>query len=167
MLVAPFVACGGNVDHTGSGGGAADSSSTAGAGAAGASASSGAAGSGAAATDPGKVGCGSETCGVPAQVCCEQPGPGSEACASGTSCGDNGNAGEIHCDEPADCPVGQKCCGTIGLNSALDASCAPTCGEGTFQRCKTSADCAGESCASKHCVSHTLPICGAGPFYCE
>jgi hypothetical protein len=90
-------------------------------------------GAGDAAPDPG-IACGSGTyCAPSSQTCCVSSGGlgGTQRrCANGNSCG---SGTPVHCDDTADCPSGQVCCGTDYANVGYtDISCRMTCGPSTF-----------------------------------
>jgi hypothetical protein len=89
-------------------------------------------GLGDAAPDPG-IACGSGPyCAPSSQTCCVSSSVLSmqRRCAAGNSCG---QGTPVHCDDTADCPSGQVCCGTDYTNIGYtDVSCRMTCGPSTF-----------------------------------
>lgn len=74
---------------------------------------------------PGEVPCGSKTCEANKESCCAAvvtlglPACTTVPCLTGVS---------FACDEPADCPSGQVCCGQVGLVSGFyQVACRDTC----------------------------------------
>jgi hypothetical protein len=84
-------------------------------------------GPGDAAPDPG-VACGSGTyCTPSVQTCCISTsgfGGMQRRCSNGNTCG---SGTPVHCDDTADCPSGQVCCGSVYANVYTDVSCRMSC----------------------------------------
>jgi hypothetical protein len=91
--------------------------------------------------------CGSSTCDLSSTFCCVGLFGDAECDAPGHS--NFGCAAEIHCQGPADCPGGQKCCALAGT-----ASCQSECGIGSLTVC----DPAANTCGSD------APNCRPDPF---
>lgn len=92
-------------------------------------------------SNPSKITCGAVECTVGTQICC-RPFTGDAGCiADNENCG--GGGAEIECDEKADCPNNEVCCGS-SFNQDLRCESANACdGVGDFSACKTNAECAG------------------------
>ena len=99
--------------------------------------------------NPNLVTCGTTPCTVGSQVCCETA-TGSPTCISvdgGLVGCPGGNV--LACDEPADCPTGERCYTTS--NAPLGTACAAT--SGGFALCKTDSDCLTGTCVTQTCFS--------------
>jgi hypothetical protein len=121
---------------------------------------------------PGHVSCGAAgVCDLSTQICCEKADGadlGTPSCVTGTTCPGRYDA-IIACEKQSDCTrAGEVCCGSIGLNGNLHASCAADCGTAA-QRCSTSAECIGGLACEVHtCAgSHVLRVCGYPKTWCS
>lgn len=88
----------------------------------------------------------------PDQVCCyDTSDPNADTCDTAGNC--SGNAYELACDEPSDCPMGSTCCALQGeilgipyFDGAI--GCFSSCTYPNVPMCNSDADCGtGESCA--------------------
>lgn len=115
--------------------------------------------------------CGSLSCKLPAQFCCETDSFSfdaggfvlSHACASGFSCG--GTA--IRCYSESDCSKGEVCCFAsygAGMGTLPASQCrAGSCGYAEVQGCATAAECSGcaaRTCSNGESISTCAPIYG-------
>jgi hypothetical protein len=117
-------------------------------------------------SDPMTIQCGLDPCTTPAEQCCvvQSDAGASASCESaGTACpGIN-----IGCDEAADCPSGQVCCGEVSFGSdgpTLKSTCAASCtGLTRRQLCRTNTECGSEACEVTPCQGIPLEVCGGIP----
>jgi hypothetical protein len=95
-------------------------------------------------SNPGLVTCGTDDCTIGKQECCPFEKP--PACL--TTCGHH----QRLCDETADCPKGQQCCGFAGSSGGAMAACSdkectslsyagPDSSKPAEQLCKVDAEC--------------------------
>src|SRR5689334_13184712 len=81
------------------------------------------------ACDPAHIACGSALCDAGAQVCCINDGGASQKCTippptDGGKPPPNACTGtKMACDEAADCPTGQLCCGFVGQSGGFNTTC--------------------------------------------
>lgn len=110
-------------------------------------------------TTPGTVQCGTNTCNVPAQVCCVRfqldggadGGAGvTRNCTAPNACQ---NGATTECDEKADCPGSEVCCLQLGSGS-ITGKCQQGCGIQGIQLCKTTTECTNDGGV---CTSYTCP----------
>ena len=116
------------------------------------------------ACDPGRVTCGATSCDLAKQYCCITSDGGKDTCTnnppdSGTSNLCVGGT-KAFCDEAADCPNGQICCGFVGPMGGFTTSCQASCGTG-IQFCRGSAECTSDSCVAQTCRGESIETCGA------
>jgi hypothetical protein len=104
---------------------------------------------------PDAIACGATTCDPTSAFCCALPNGATTDLSCETSGGNCPNGGVIHCDEAADCPVGNVCCwDTSGPVIASDCHTDCTGGGGTrYQACKTDSECLSGTCASRACTN--------------
>jgi len=108
-------------------------------------------------SDKGQVSCGTTSCPLPADACCELPDGSS--CQSGLAMCTGGVV--ARCDEAADCLPGQACCATGTTAYGLATECKQTCGGNDFQACRTDAECgAGGPCLAWTCGGTVVATCG-------
>lgn len=118
------------------------------------------------ACDPGHVTCGGTSCDLTKQFCCiTDAGAGNTCTTYPPDSGPppkNSCTGEtkVLCDEAADCPSGQVCCGFVGASGGFATSCAASCGTG-IQFCRGSAECTSDSCVAQTCRGESVETCGA------
>lgn len=63
------------------------------------------------------------------------------------------------CDEAADCPSGQICCGFVGNGGGFATKCQTSCGTG-LQFCHGSAECLSGTCTiTPNCHGVTIETC--------
>ena len=107
-------------------------------------------------TDKYHVPCGSDTCNVPAEECCEQP-DASTCQFSGGNC-----SGVVaHCDETANCQQGNVCCVTSLSPSGLETECRLSCSVSNPQSCRTDGECGGMGpCVAWMCAGTVVATCG-------
>jgi hypothetical protein len=79
--------------------------------------------------------CEKELCPVPSEICCVTiPDAAGSVCKTDkSSCGELGfTHTRVECDQPADCPPGNSCCGTKGVvgNTYTRLECQPSCTAG-------------------------------------
>lgn len=116
------------------------------------------------ACDPGHVTCGGTSCDLTKQFCCiadagntctnyppDSGPPPKNSCTGQT---------KVLCDEAADCPSGQICCGFVGSTGGFTTSCAASCGTG-IQFCRGSAECTSDSCVAQTCRGESVETCGS------
>lgn len=112
------------------------------------------------------IACGSSLCDAGAQICCINDGGAKETCAIPQSDGGkpppNACTGtKMACDEAADCPSGQVCCGFVGIAGGFATSCQTSCGTG-LQFCHGSAECMTGSCVVQpSCHGVTVETCSS------
>ena len=122
------------------------------------------------ACDPGHVTCGTTSCDLAKQFCCIDDGGASLTCDDDPpdSGGGpppppppNGCTGtKATCDEAADCPSGQICCGFVGIGGGFATACETSCGNG-LQFCRGSAECVKGDCVVQTCQGETVETCGS------
>ena len=113
------------------------------------------------------VACGNLLCDAGTQVCCIADGGTKETCTIAPPT-DGGKpppnactATKMACDEAADCPSGQICCGFVGTGGGFATSCQTSCGTG-LQFCHGSAECVSGQCTVlPQCHGVTIETCGA------
>lgn len=116
--------------------------------------------------DPGHVACGAATCDTSKQVCCFADGGAKATCTTprptdGGKPPANACVGtEAFCDEAADCPAGQVCCGFVGSTGGFATSCATSCGTG-LQFCHGNAECVSGTCTAQQCRGETIETCSS------
>jgi hypothetical protein len=117
------------------------------------------------ACDPAHIACGNMQCEAGAQVCCINDGGTKETCAipppsDGGKPPPNSCTGtKMACDEAADCPSGQICCGFVGTAGGFATTCQTSCGTG-LQFCHGSAECVtGECTIQTQCHGVTIETC--------
>ena len=119
-----------------------------------------------AACDPGHVTCGSTSCDLTKDVCCVADGGAKFTCTvprptDGGKPPPNACTGtEAFCDEAADCPAGQVCCGFVGATGGFATSCATSCGTG-LQFCHGNAECVSGTCTAQPCRGETIETCSS------
>lgn len=113
------------------------------------------------------VACGNLLCDAGTQVCCINDGGAKETCAvapptdGGKPPPNSCTATKMACDEAADCPNGQVCCGFVGASGGFNTACQPSCGTG-LQFCHGSAECITGSCTvMPQCHGVTIETCGS------
>jgi hypothetical protein len=115
------------------------------------------------------VACGNSECDAGSQICCVTSNGTKEACAvppptDGGKPPPNTCAGsKMACDEAADCPNGQVCCGFVGPIDAggFNTTCQTSCGTG-LQFCHGSAECVTGTCTvTPNCHGVTIETCGS------
>ena len=111
-------------------------------------------------TDKSHVPCGTDTCNVPAEECCEEPDASTCQQVGGGSC----NGLVAHCDEEANCQQSDVCCVTNVGSSGLETECKQSCSSGNPQSCRTDAECGGMGpCVAWTCAGSVVATCqGAG-----
>jgi hypothetical protein len=108
-------------------------------------------------TDKNHVPCGSDTCNVPAEECCEEPDASKCQQAGGGSC----NGLVAHCDEAANCPPPEVCCVTSAGPSGLETECRQSCSGSNPQSCRTDGECGGMGpCVAWMCAGSVVATCG-------
>jgi hypothetical protein len=98
---------------------------------------------------PGSIECAGMACviaGTPTNTCCVGPLPFPTSCLPTFPGCVNGGGMPIGCDDAADCPNGQLCCGNLSGQSA-GSRCAATCPSPSIQICRTHAECHSRKCA--------------------
>jgi len=122
---------------------------------------------GGAACDPAHITCGTLLCDAGSQVCCINDGGAKETCTvapptdGGKPPPNSCTATKMACDEAADCPSGNVCCGFVGAGGGFTTSCAPSCGTG-LQFCHGSAECVtGECTLQAQCHGVTIETCSS------
>lgn len=114
--------------------------------------------------DPGKVTCGNASCDLAKQFCCIDDAGAKQTCDnyppdSGPPPPNGCNGTKVDCDEAADCPSGQVCCGFVGAGGGFTTSCHQGgCGTG-IQMCRSTNECA--SCLVQTCRGVTMETCSA------
>jgi hypothetical protein len=108
-------------------------------------------------TDKSHVPCGSDTCNVPAEECCEEP----DASTCQQTGGGNCSGVVAICDEAANCQPGDVCCVTGQTATALETQCKQSCSGGDPQSCRTSGECGGVGpCVAWTCAGSVVATCG-------
>jgi hypothetical protein len=64
------------------------------------------------------------------------------------------------CDQAANCPSGQVCCGFVGPGGGYATSCQPTCEGNAVQFCRGTEECAAGSCVVQTCSGVLVETCG-------
>ncbi len=109
-------------------------------------------------SDKDHVPCGTDTCDLPLEACCEEP-DGSTCQPAQNSC-DNGVI--ARCDEAANCISGQVCCVTDTSPGGLETQCKQSCSGGNPQSCRTDGECGGSGpCEAWLCAGTVVATCGA------
>ncbi len=125
-----------------------------------------------AATLGGIIRCGTTTCSLRGQFCCEPPGGadgGAPFCAP--SC--PGQWGTVACEKAADCNASSFCCGGRGLNSSVNSSCLNTpCksnGMDVAQLCESGSECTSGLCVANTSCARGRAVCGGAqiPSWCR
>jgi len=117
------------------------------------------------ACDPAHIACGALLCDAGAQICCINDGGAKETCTvppptDGGKPPPNSCTGtKMACDEAADCPSGQLCCGFVGGGGGFATACQTSCGTG-LQICHGSAECVTGECVVQQCRGVTIETCG-------
>ena len=112
------------------------------------------------------IACGSLQCDAGSQVCCIADGGAKETCTPVQQDGGKPppnvcTATKMACDEAADCPSGQICCGFVGSSGGFATSCQTSCGTG-LQFCHGSAECTSGQCTVlPQCHGVTIETCGS------
>lgn len=112
------------------------------------------------------VACGNLQCDAGTQVCCINDGGTKETCTPVQQDGGKPppnvcTATKMACDEAADCPSGQICCGFVGSGGGFNTACQASCGTG-LQFCHGSAECSSGSCTvMPNCHGVTIETCGS------
>ena len=117
------------------------------------------------ACDPAHITCGAKMCDAGTQFCCITDGGAKLVCDNLTADGGiptNVCAGSTKatCDEAANCPQGQVCCGFVGSSGGFSTSCQTSCGTG-LQFCRGSAECKSGQCTVQQCRGVTIETCGS------
>lgn len=113
--------------------------------------------------DPAHIQCGTTECTVGSQYCCIANDAGSFTCdTTSTKCqGTMMSPGtSMYCDEAANCPDAQVCCGFAGSAGGYATACQPSCGGNAVQFCRGSAECASGPCVVQHCNGVDVQTCG-------
>lgn len=122
-----------------------------------------------AACDPANVVCGTKTCPVATQFCCDNDGGFTCDPIDGGGMGPpppppGGNcagATQTFCDEAANCPNNQLCCGFVGAGGGYATTCEPACTGNAVQFCHGNAECgSGGPCVVQTCHGVTVQTCG-------
>ena len=111
-------------------------------------------------SDKGRVPCGSDTCDVPSEECCEAPDASACQPAGGGSC-----SGVVErCDEAANCQPGDVCCVTALGSSGFATECRQSCVASEAQSCRTDGECGAMGpCVAWMCAGSVVATCrGAG-----
>jgi hypothetical protein len=109
-------------------------------------------------TDKDHVACGSGSCSVPTEECCQMQSGSVCQAANGGGC----NGVIARCDEAANCQPGQVCCVTKLTASGLETECQSSCqgGDGV-QSCRTDGECGGTGpCTAWSCAGSVVATCG-------
>jgi hypothetical protein len=119
---------------------------------------------------PGAVACGGDSgvCATAMNLCCQpnppDGGPQGTCQPNSSSCANSEVA--VQCEEATDCPKGNVCCEMFpGYATLGPTSCMPSCTGGTYQICRTHAECGmGDAGGQPKCVlqSCSSPF-GFGP----
>ncbi len=110
---------------------------------------------------PGQVSCGTATCNVPAQFCCDIPGTSETCTTAGGACAGT----PVACDEAADCPTkGDICCIASQSTTSATVSCqrgpiCPTAPVATAQICRSNTECASGKCQFWNCLGNVIQAC--------
>lgn len=129
------------------------------------------------ASTPGRVRCGSITCGYGDKCCLRDEGrPASKGCTRlDDTC--HGPRGRV-CDETADCAPGEICCWGVFTSPppSISSYCVPstdgkvTCDRNDFVACGSDDDCravGAPACVAQQCRADILQSCGLMPSsYC-
>jgi hypothetical protein len=111
------------------------------------------------------IACGALLCDAGAQICCINDGGAKETCTIPSDAGKpppNACTGtKMACDEAADCPSGQICCGFVGSAGGFATTCQTSCGTG-LQFCHGSAECVTGQCTlQQQCHGVTIETCSS------
>lgn len=107
--------------------------------------------------------------------CCESPknGPPSSCVTKGTACPTAGST-VWECEDPADCPGGQKCCAHSGdagsvtvqqdscgpyLSKFQGTRCAASCAAGELVVCESQAECTTGTCTAVEPKANQIGVC--------
>ena len=120
---------------------------------------------GGAACDPAHVPCGTSSCTAGSQFCCIQSDAGSFTCdptSMPTQCQMMMTAGTTeYCDEAANCPDAELCCGYVGGGGGYSTSCQASCQGTAIQFCHGNAECGSNGpCVVQHCRGVLVETCG-------
>ncbi len=118
------------------------------------------------ACDPGHIQCGTSSCIPGSQFCCITNDASTFACDQTSmpmQCMGmmNSEGTTMYCDEAANCPDAQVCCGFVGTGGGYATSCQPSCGGNAIQFCHGSAECASGTCVGQNCNGVHVETCGA------
>jgi hypothetical protein len=113
--------------------------------------------------DPAHITCGTTSCTAGSQFCCIQNDAGTFTCDTMTTqCQTMMVSGTtMYCDEAANCPDAEVCCGFIGAGGGYATSCQAACAGNAIQFCHGSAECASGSCVGRTCNGVYVETCGA------
>ncbi len=117
------------------------------------------------ACDPAHVTCGTKACDAGTQFCCISDAGTKFTCDNLSADGGiptNVCAGSTKdtCDEAANCPAGQICCGFVGPGGGFSTACQTSCGTG-LQFCRSSTECKAGVCTVQLCRGVTIETCGS------
>ncbi len=107
------------------------------------------------------VACDETPCDVTNGHCCLHQNGGPAVCESGGNDCLDGHA-EVHCDEPGDCPSGQRCCGTFDNAEGYTLiECVSSCtGPSHFILCDGNGDCSGnDECENTSYLPSSYQVC--------
>ncbi len=122
------------------------------------------------ACDPTHVTCGTTQCTAGSEFCCIEltdsgmmmMGMPYTCDTTAMQCQMGMTQGTVaYCDEAANCPNAQVCCGFIGGNGGYATSCQPSCEGNAIQFCHGSAECASGTCVGQTCNGEYVETCGA------
>jgi hypothetical protein len=124
------------------------------------------------ACDPAHIACGTTQCMAGSELCCieREAGmmmmmmmQGQFTCdTDAMQCQGMMSQGTVaYCDEAANCPNEEVCCGFIGSNGGYATSCQPSCEGNAVQFCHGSAECASGTCVGQTCNGEYVETCGA------
>lgn len=67
----------------------------------------------------------------------------------------------MYCDEAANCPNSELCCGFVGTGGGFATSCHPSCGGNAVQFCHGNAECGSSGpCIGQMCNGVFVETCG-------
>jgi hypothetical protein len=114
-------------------------------------------------SNPGKITCGSAECTLPTQICCRSFTGDAGCIPENDNCGGGGT--EVSCDEKADCPNNEVCCGS-SFNQDLKCESPNSCdGFSDFTVCKLNSECSdGGTCKEWTCPGNRKVRACAMPF---
>jgi hypothetical protein len=118
--------------------------------------------------------CGTQTCNIPAQVCCVSGGGGSTMYTCAASCAEAGGGGgggdttSLQCTSSANCAAGSICCIHQSQNGGAEAACVmgTSCGQNSAQLCDPNASvsgCPGDAGQRSMCSSDNIGDWGLSP----